>query len=370
MAEKPIYVTRPSLPPLDEFVTHLQTIWDRKILTNGGPFHKELEVELCEFLGVEHLALFNNGTSSLIFALKTLDLKGEVITTPYTFVATSHSLMWQNLQPVFVDIDPDSWNIDPARIEEAITPKTSAILGVHCYGRPCDVGGIQEIADRHGLKVIYDAAHAFHVRDSGGSILRHGDLSTLSFHATKVFNTFEGGAVVCPDAETRAELDLLGNFGIVDQETVNVVGLNGKMNEMSAACGLLQLKTIETALDKRKRVDELYRVYFSEVPGIRCMSSSDELQRNYAYFPIVVEDEYPMDRDGLFGKLVDSGIHGRKYFYPLLSHMPMYKSLPSSVSANLPVAEQLAARVICLPIFPDLTDGEVERIAEVIVGAE
>ena len=259
MSEKPIFVTQPYLPPLEEFMPYLQQIWDSRILTNGGPLHQQLEQALCDYLGVKHIALFNNGTIALVTALQALGLSGEVITTPYSFVATAHALLWNGLTPVFVDIEPRTLNLDPAKIEAAITPKTTAILPVHCYGNPCDVDAIQAIADRHGLKVIYDAAHAFGVEDAGGSILRHGDLSVLSFHATKVFNTFEGGAIVCPDVATKRRIDELKNFGIMDEVTVTAAGLNGKMSEINAAAGLLQLKYIDQMLRHRAEVYRIYR---------------------------------------------------------------------------------------------------------------
>lgn len=366
MSDEPIYVTRPSLPPLEDFVSSLRQIWDNRILTNGGPFHEELERRLAEFLGVEYLTLFNNGTSALMIALKALSLEGAVITTPYTFVATSHSLVWNNLEPVFVDIDPDTWNMDPVRIEEAITPETTAILGVHCYGRPCNTAAIKDIADRHQLRVVYDAAHAFHVKDAGGSILRHGDLSVLSFHATKVFNTFEGGAIICRDAETKERLNSLKNFGIVDEETVKDIGLNGKMNEISAACGLLQLNQVEADISDRGRVDRLYRKLLSPIEGVKCLSDTNEITSNHAYFPIVVEEDYETDRDTLYLKLKESGIHARRYFYPLVSNMPMYQSMSSSDPANLLNATHAAAQVICLPIYPDLSETDISRIVGII----
>lgn len=368
MSEKPIFVTRPNLPPLDEFIAQLEKIWDSRILTNGGPFHQELEHKLCEFMGLEHIALFNNGTSALMIALKALGLEGEVITTPYTFVATPHALTWNSLKPIFVDVDPLTLNIDPGRIEEAITPATTAILGVHCYGRPCDTRAIKDIAERHNLRVIYDAAHAFRVNDVEGSILRHGDLSILSFHATKVFNTFEGGAIICHDAKTKRQLDSLKNFGIVDEETVGDVGLNGKMNELSAACGLLQLERLDEQIYERKRVDSQYRTLLKEVAGISCLSETNEVTGNYSYFPIIVGDEYGSDRDTLYQELKDNGIHARRYFYPLVSEFEMYRLFPSSNSENLPIATEAARRVICLPIYPELLEEDISRIARIVAG--
>ncbi len=362
----PIYVTRPYLPPLEEFIPYLEQIWESKILTNGGPFHEKLEQALCEYLGVEHIALFTNGTIALVTALQALRVTGEVITTPYSFVATSHSLLWNGIKPVFVDIDPDTLNLDPEKIEAAITPQTTAIMPVHCYGHPCNVDAIQKIADNYNLKVIYDAAHAFAVQDEGGSILRHGDLAVLSFHATKVFNTFEGGAIVCPDAKTKARIDHLKNFGHAGEVTVVAPGINGKMSEFNAALGLLQLKHIGKALARREEIDRNYRAQLKGVKGIRCLQDGGEKVANYAYFPILVEDGYPISRDDLYHKLKEHGIHPRRYFYPLISEFPMYRGLPSAHRDNLPVASEAAQKVLCLPIYPDLDDAEVENIARLI----
>lgn len=365
MSNKPIYVTQPYLPPLEEFVPYLQQIWDKKILTNGGPFHAKLEKALCEFLGVEHIALFTNGTIALVTALQALRITGEVITTPYSFVATSHALLWNGIKPVFVDIDPNTFNLDPTKIEAAITPQTTAIMPVHCYGHPCDVKAIQKIADNYNLKVIYDAAHAFGVEDGGASILRHGDLSVLSFHATKVFNTFEGGAIVCPDAKTKQRIDHLKNFGFVDETTVVAPGINGKMSEFNAALGLLQLERVDLALAERCRVDAAYRELLADVPGIRCLAPGRGIN-NYAYFPILVEAPYPLTRDELFYKLRDHQVHARRYFFPLISEFPMYKGLHSASPNNLPVATSAARCVICLPIYPDLQTCQVEFIASLL----
>lgn len=365
---RPTYITQPVLPPLEEFIPYLEQIWASKVLTNGGPFHQQLEQALCEFLGVEHISLFTNGTIALVTAMQSLRISGEVITTPYSFVATSHSLLWNGIKPVFVDIDPDSLNLDPARIEAAITPKTTAILPVHCYGHPCDVEAIRKIADNYNLKVIYDAAHAFGVSDAGGSIMRHGDLSVMSFHATKVFNTFEGGAIVCPDAKTKQRIDHLKNFGFVDEVTVVAPGINGKMSEFNAALGVLQLKNIEAALAKRKLIDARYRQSLSDVKGIHCVHPTGERVPNYAYFPILVRPEYPQSRDELFGKLRDNDIIARRYFYPLISDFPMYRGLHSAALSNLPVANKVANEVICLPIYPDLAIEQVDFIVDLIKG--
>lgn len=364
--QKPIYVTQPYLPPLEEFYPYLQKIWDNKILTNGGPFHRQLEKALCEYLGVEHLSLFSNGTIALVTALQALRITGEVITTPYSFVATAHSLLWNGIKPVFVDVDPATLNLDPKRIEAAITPHTTAIMPVHCYGHPCDVGAIQKIADNYNLRVIYDAAHAFGVEDQFGSILKYGDLSVLSFHATKVFNTFEGGAIVCPDAKTKLRIDQLKNFGFVDELTVVAPGINGKMSEINAAFGMLQLQGIDRAIARRKEIDQTYRALLADVKGILCLADAGETAANYSYFPILVTSDFPLSRDELYEKLKKDGIFARRYFYPLISDFPMYRGLPSSGRENLPVAADAAQKVLCLPIYPNLTGDEVVLVARAI----
>ena len=363
---KQIYVTQPYLPPLDEFIPYLEKIWASKQLTNNGPFHQQLEQALSEYLGIEHIALFTNGTIALITALQSLRITGEVITTPYSFVATSHSLLWNGIKPVFVDIERDTLNLDPAKIEAAITPQTTAILPVHCYGRPCDVEAIQKIADIYNLKVIYDAAHAFGVRDAGGSILRHGDLSVLSFHATKVFNTFEGGAIVCPDAKTKTRIDYLKNFGFAGELEVVAPGINGKMSEINAAFGLLQLRHVDKALARRKEIDAAYRERLEGVKGIRCMPVDRENDSNFAYFPILVEADYSIGRDELHQKLKDNGIHPRRYFYPLISGFSMYRGLPSAQQDNLPAAVATAQRILCLPIYPALETAQIDTITRLI----
>jgi dTDP-4-amino-4,6-dideoxygalactose transaminase len=363
---KPIYVTQPSLPPLEEFIPYLEKIWENKVLTNGGPFHQQLEKALSEYLGVEHIVLFTNGTIALITALQVLGIQGEVITTPYSFVATSHSLLWNGIKPVFVDIDPNTLNIDPTKIEAAITPETTAIMPVHCYGHPCDVDAIQKIADKNTLKVIYDAAHAFGVDCHCGSILNHGDLSVLSFHATKVFNTFEGGAIVCKDAETKLRINQLKNFGFVDEVTVVAPGINGKMSEFSAALGLLQLKSLDESIKKRRMLDAQYRQALADVKGIRCLPDAGEKIANYSYFPILVGANYPISRDELYQKLKDQGIFARRYFYPLITDFPMYRGMLSAHRDNLPVANDAAFKVLCLPIYPNLEQEELERIVNLI----
>lgn len=359
---KPIFVTQPYLPPLEEFLPYLETIWKNKVLTNGGPFHQQFEQALCEYLGVEHISLFTNGTIALVTALQSLRITGEVITTPYSFVATSHALLRNGIKPVFVDIEPSSLNIDPRKIEAAITPQTTAILAVHCYGHPCDVKAIQEIADTYNLKVIYDAAHAFGVVTDSESILRSGDLSVLSFHATKVFNTFEGGAIICPDQKTKTRIDNLKNFGHVGETNVVAAGINGKMSEFNAALGLLQLKHIDKAIEKRQEIDQAYRAGLKEVNGIHCIEKSGEKYANFSYFPVLIGKRYPVTRDELNEKLKALGIHPRRYFYPLISNYPMYRGLPSSRRDNLPVASQASEQVLCLPIYPDLS---LEVVAEI-----
>lgn len=361
-----VYVTQPNLPPLEELIPYLQQIWETKILTNGGPFHQQLEHALCDYLGVKHLALFTNGTIALVTALQALRITGEVITTPYSFVATAHSLLWNGIKPVFVDIDPNTLNLDPAKIEAAITPHTTAIMPVHVYGHPCDVDAIQQIADRYNLGVIYDAAHAFGVQDEGGSILRHGDLSVLSFHATKVFNTFEGGAIICPDAETKVRIDQLKNFGFVDEVTVVAPGINGKMSELNAAIGLLQLKHVDQAIARRKEIDTSYRELLKGVKGIRCLRDAGEKVANYSYFPILVEPDHPITRDALYQRLKDHNIFARRYFYPLISDFPMYREMPSSRRENLPVATDAAFKVLCLPIYPNLNFDQIQEITRII----
>lgn len=366
MTSRPVYVTQPDLPPLSEFIPYLEQIWDSKWLTNNGPFHQKLEQALCEYLGVEHLALFTNGTIALVTALQTLRITGEVITTPYSFVATAHSLLWNNIRPVFVDIDPVTMNLDPERIEVAITPQTTAILPVHCYGTPCAVERIQQIADTYGLKVIYDAAHAFGVRYRGDSLLKHGDLSVLSFHATKVFNTFEGGAIVCADARAKQRIDYLKNFGFADEVTVMAPGINGKMNEFQAAFGLLQLLHVDAAIGRRQAIDAQYRERLAGLPGISCLAPRADTHGNYSYFPILVGEDYPLSRDALYRKLRDNDIYARRYFYPLISDMPMYRGLPSAAAGNLPNARRVAEQVLCLPIFPAMADETVDRVCQLI----
>ncbi|RPH42567.1 MAG: DegT/DnrJ/EryC1/StrS family aminotransferase [Burkholderiales bacterium] len=365
-ALRQVYVTKPWLPPLEAFIPYLEQIWDNRVLTNSGPFHQRFEQALAEHLGVEHLSLFSNGTLALVTALQALRISGEVITTPYSFVATAHSLLWNGIKPVFVDVDPVTLNLDPARIEAAITPQTTAIMPVHCYGRPCDVEAIQRIADIYNLRVIYDAAHAFGVRGTMGNPLDYGDMSALSFHATKVFNTFEGGAIVCRDAKAKTRIDHLKNFGFVDETTVVAPGINGKMNEFSSALGLLQLQHVDEAIRRRREIARAWLAGLADVRGIRCLQAGQLDSTNNGYFPVMVEPEYPIDRDALYQRLKDAGIHPRRYFYPLISEFPMYRGLPSAAPNNLPVATAAARRVLCLPIYPDLEPSVIERACELI----
>jgi dTDP-4-amino-4,6-dideoxygalactose transaminase len=366
--QKPIYVTQPLLPALEEFMPYLQQIWERKWLTNGGPFHQELEKKLAAYLGIDQLALFSNGTLALVTALQALRITGEVITTPFSFVASSHSLLWNGVKPVFVDIDYETFNLDPEKIEAAITSQTTAILPVHVYGKPCDVERIQKIADIYGLKVIYDAAHAFGIDYKGASLLKHGDLSTLSFHATKVFNTFEGGAIVCPDLKTKMRIDDLKNFGYNGEVTVVAPGINAKMNELQAAFGLLQLKHVGKAIERRREIDAQYRSALISVNGIDCPPLPADTTYNYSYFPILVNKDYPLLRDELNDVLRQNGIFARRYFYPLISDFPMYRGLPSAARSNLPIARMVASQVLCLPIYPALDNESVKRIISVIKG--
>lgn len=367
MEDKLITVTSPLLPSLDDFIPMLKDIWDRKWLTNNGHYHKELEKALAEYLGVEYISLFTNGTLPLITALQAMRITGEVITTPYSFVATTHSIWWNGLKPVFVDIEESTGNIDPEKIEAAITPHTTAIMPVHVYGTPCNTKRIQEIADIYGLKVIYDAAHAFGVKMNGESILSHGDMSTLSFHATKVYNTVEGGALVCHDAATKRRIDFLKNFGFNGETTVVAPGINSKMDEIRAAYGLLNLKQVDDAIAKRKTTAKKYREALKDVPGVRCQQDIEGVHHNYAYFPIFIDGkEYGMSRDALYAKLQEHNIYGRRYFYPLISTFSAYKGLESANPKNLPVAHKLADQVLCLPMFAGLDEESANRVIDVV----
>lgn len=365
----PITVTSPLLPPLDEFIPYLQQIWDSRWITNNGNFHQQLERALTDYLGVKYLSLFTNGTLPLITALQALDIaEGEVITTPYSFVATSHSIWWNKLKPVFVDVLPENGNIDPTKIEAAITDRTVAIMPVHVYGCPCDVEAIDAIAKMHNLKVIYDAAHAFGVKYKGRSVLEWGDVSTLSFHATKVYNTVEGGAMVVHSAEMKYDVDNLKNFGFRGETTVVAPGINSKMDEVRAAYGLLNLRYVDAAIATRKRVAEKYVDALKDVKGIELFpyEINPTFKWNYAYFPILVTDEYRMTRDALYEFMKTQNVLGRRYFYPLITDFEPYKNYSSATKANLPVANRLASQVICLPIHHALTDEDVERVLKYI----
>ncbi len=365
---KPIYVTQPALPPLDEFNEYLKKIWDTKILTNNGPLHAQFERDLTDFLGVKYLSLFTNGTLALITALQTLRISGEVITTPFSFVATTHSLWWNSIKPVFADVEPDYFNLDPEKVEAAITPQTTAIMPVHVYGNPCNVQRFQQIADTYGLKLIYDAAHAFGVKIGNDSILNYGDLSVLSFHATKGFNTIEGGAIVCQDDKTKKRIDYLKNFGFANETTVIAPGINAKMNEVQSAFGLVQLKYFEKNRNRRQCIAQSYRRNLHSVKGIRFLSDIEGITHSYTYFPILVDaNAYGKTRDELYEKLKRFSIFGRRYFYPLISSFPTYREVPSARISNLTIAHEVAEQVICLPIFPDLGIDDVNRISELII---
>lgn len=366
MKKSPIFVTQPSLPPLEELIPYLEQIWENKVLTNGGMFHQKLEAALCDYLGVPYISLFSNATIALITALKVMDIKGEVVTTPFSFVATAHSLLWNGITPVFVDIDPITLNLDPRCIEAAITKRTTAIMPVHVYGYPCDLDAIDAIAKKHNLKLIYDAAHAFGVQRHSDSVLNHGDLSVLSFHATKVFNTFEGGAIVCRNADTKRYIDQLKNFGFTSEVTVSQIGINGKMSEFNAAVGLLQLKYIDTAIEQRKTIDAVYREGLQDVRGISCHRLQDNGRSNYSYFPIFVEDDYPLTRDQLYDMLKANGINSRRYFFPLITEFPMYKNTSKLSRNKLPNATNASKKVLCLPIYSVLTESEQQRIIKLI----
>lgn len=366
--KRTITVTSPLLPSLDEFHDLLKEIWASKWITNNGAFHKRLEAALCEYLKVPYISLFTNGTLPLITALQALRITGEVITTPYSFVATTHSLWWNGIKPVFVDIDPATGNIDPDRIEAAITPKTTAIMPVHVYGKPCDTERIQAIADKYGLKIIYDAAHAFGVEVDGRSILNAGDMSTLSFHATKVYNTIEGGALVMHDAKTKQRIDYLKNFGFAGETEVVAPGINSKVDEMRAAYGLLNLRQVDTAIEARRRVAIRYREMLRGVPGITFFDDMPGVRHNYSYFPIFVDAEtYGMTRDELYSRMREANVLGRRYFYPLISDFSTYRGLPSAAPENLPNAHKIADTVICLPMHHELGEEEIERILETVV---
>lgn len=369
MDEKLITVTSPLLPSLDDFIPYLEDIWDRKWLTNNGHYHQKLEQALCEYLKVPYISLFTNGTLPLLCALQALRITGEVITTPYSFVATTHSLWWNGIKPVFVDIDPETCNIDPEKIEDAITPRTTAIMPVHVYGKPCDTDRIQAIADKYGLKVIYDAAHAFGVKVNGESILNAGDISTLSFHATKVYNTIEGGALVCHDEKTKKRIDYLKNFGFAGETEIVAPGINGKIDEIRSAYGLLNLKQVDTAIEARHQIAIKYRKVLRNVNGLHVMEDIPGVRHNYSYFPIFVDAEkYGMTRDELYFKMKEQNVFGRRYFYPLISEFSTYRGLDSARLDNLPVAHKIANSVICLPMYAGLSEDDIDRILIVLSG--
>ena len=368
MHNKVITVTSPLLPNLEEFQEELKKIWDSKWITNNGSYHKKLEAALAEYLGVPYVSLFTNGTLPLLTALQALRITGEVITTPYSFVATTHSIWWNGCKPVFVDIDPATGNINPDLIEAAITPKTTAIMPVHVYGKPCDTKRIQEIADTYGLKVIYDAAHAFGVKVNGESILNAGDMSTLSFHATKVFNTIEGGAMVMHDLATKKRIDDLKNFGIHDEVTVVGPGINSKMDEMRSAYGLLNLRQVDTAIVARQQVAIKYREALRDVEGITFFDDMTGVKHNYSYFPIFVDsNEFGMTRDELYYKFREQNILARRYFYPLISEFSTYHHLPSAAKDNLPNAHKMADSVLCLPMHHALSEEDIQRTIDLII---
>ena len=367
MIDKPIYVTSPLLPSLEDFTFLLKEIWESKMLTNNGNFHQKLEEELAKYLKVPYLSLFTNGTLPLITALQAMRITGEVITTPFSFVATTHSLWWNGIKPVFVDIEPETCNLDPSKIEAAITPRTTAIMPVHVYGKPCKTKEIQEIANKYGLKVIYDAAHAFGVEINVESILNFGDMATLSFHATKVYNTLEGGALVVHDEQTKKRIDYLKNFGFASETEVVAPGINSKVDEVRAAYGLLNLKQVDHAINSRRKVAIRYRDELQGVKGITFFNDIPGVRHNYSYFPIFINaEEYGMTRDELYFKMKEHNVFGRRYFYPLISTFSTYRGLDSANPDNLPVATQMSNNVICLPMHHALSENEVEYILQII----
>ncbi len=359
-----IKVTEPDMPPLDEFVESLKEIWESRQLTNDGKFHQQLEAELARYLGVEHISLMANGTLALMLALQALRVSGEVITTPFSFVATTHSLYWNDIKPVFCDIEPRTYTLDPERIEAAITPRTTAIMPVHVYGNPCDDHAIRSIADKYGLKIIYDAAHTFGVRVNGASLAGQGDLAALSFHATKVYTTFEGGAIVSHDHATKTRINYLRNFGFADEVTVVGPGMNAKMNEIQAAFGVLTLKHVEEAISLREKISLTYRRVLAGTPGLTLTETPPGVKSNHGYVPLLIDAaEYGMSRDQVYDELVRRNVKVRRYFYPLISHFPVYRGMSSAAPENLPVATRVATQVMCLPIYPRLDPGDAEKIA-------
>jgi len=359
-----VYVTRPFLPPYKEFEPYIKEIWQSRWLTNDGKFHQELEQKLCEYLGVKYISLFTNGTLALITALQALKITGEVITTPYSFVATTHALWWNNIKPIFVDVETDFLNLDPEKIESALTPNTTAILAVHVYGNPCRTEEIQKIADTYGLKVIYDACHAFGVKQKNISILNFGDLSILSFHATKIYNTFEGGAIVCHDEKMKKRIDFLKNFGFADEVTVVAPGINAKMNEFQSALGLLQLKYVDNNIAKNQKIADCYQKNLANIPGLSFLDEPKNIRQNHSYFPIFIDEKaFGKSRDQVYVHMKKIGMYCRRYFYPLISEFPTYNSLESANKKILPIALQFSRKVLCLPIYPELD----QRICQEII---
>ena len=365
-ASRPLYVTRPELPPLEDFLPLLEDIWESRILSNDGRYHQQFEAALKAYLNVDHVSLVCNATMGLQLALRQCAQPGQVITTPFSFVATTHAVALSGMEPVFADIDPVSLNLHPAAVEAAITPDTRAIMPVHIFGRGCDTKAFARLAQEHNLTLIYDAAQALGLGDAGGSVLRHGDMSVLSFHATKVFNTFEGGAVICRDAETKQKIDDMRNFGIIDEVTVAEIGTNAKMNELNAAVGLLQLNHINELIDRRRETGRRYRDLFADVDGIECLPALNGQKPNYGSFPVLVQPGAACTRDDLYERLREHDVYARRYFYPLISELPMYRQLPSAYAGNLTVAHDIANRVLCLPLFPDLQADEQQRIVSII----
>lgn len=365
--KEPIYVTRPNLPLLEKLQPYLEEIWKNKILTNNGPFHQQFEIELAKYLGVEYVNLFANATIALVVGLQALRITGEVITTPFSFVATTHALKWNGITPVFCDIEEKTLNIDPDKIEALITPKTTAIMPVHVYGHPCNTERIQDIADKYGLKVIYDAAHAFGIKMKNKNLMLEGDMSVLSFHGTKLFTTFEGGAVITKDEKLKKRIDFLKNFGFADEVTVIAPGINGKMNEFQSVIGLLSLEIVEEEIANRKKVAETYFDLLDGIKGIKMFKEFDGFDYNYAYFPVLInEEESGISREELYNEFRKENIYARRYFYPLISNMPSYRSLPSATKENLPVANKIAEQVLCLPIYGKLSKNEIDIIYQVL----